>query len=213
MEKGFGKEILVIIIAAIILGLSVSFLDVSLLLISTISFIIIIGANVAVKKIYAYSLEADTKTKFWEWYQYGFPRAAHFKKPLPMMWLPLVLSLISKGFFWWLAILEFDVKPRVERVSRRHGLYRFSEITDWHVALIASVGIVINLILAIIGYIVASWLPAAEQFATLSIYFAAWSIIPLGSLDGSKIFFGSRALWFTLLVIVGIFLGYSFMVV
>ena len=70
-------------------------------------------------------------------------------------------------------------------------------MTDWHIALIAVAGIIINLIAAIIGYVA-----GFETFAKLNIWFAAWALIPLSSLDGSKIFFGSRPLWFTMLVIV-----------
>ncbi len=208
MKKEIWREGGIILIASLILGLAVSFLEPSLFFIAVISFLILISLNVLAKKIYAYYLEADTKTKFWAWYQYGFAKKSHFKKPLPMFWLPLALSLLTTGFFWWLAILEFDVKPRVERISRKHGLYRFSEMTDWHVALIATAGIFVNIILATIGYFI-----GFETFARLNLYFAAWSIIPLSNLDGSKILFGSKVLWFAMLIIISIFLGYSFMVV
>lgn len=202
------KEIITILLAAVILAIAVSFLNTSVLFSAAIFFIIIITLNVLAKKAMAYYFEADLKTKFWAWYQYGFPRSSHFKKPIPMLWLPLLLSLITKGFFWWLAILEFDVKPKTERVSRRHGLYRFTQMTDWHIALIATAGIITNLLLAIIGYIA-----GFELFAKLNIYFAAWSIIPLSGLDGNKIMFGSKILWFTMLIIIAIFLSYVLAVV
>ena len=201
-------EIIVILLASVILSISTSFMDSSALVETTIYFIIILGLNVVAKKLFAYFLEADLKTKFWSWYQYGFRKDFHFKKPLPMAWLPLLLSLISRGLFWWFAILDFDVQPRTERVSRRHGLYRFSEMTDWDISLIVVAGIVTNLVLAIVGYIV-----GFEFFARLNIYFAAWSLLPLSSLDGSKLLMGSRALWFTMFVIVGIFLGFALAVV
>ena len=206
--KELSKEVLTILVASIILGLVVAFPSSSLIIYSVISFLIIIALNITAKKILAYYFEADIKTKFWTLYQFWFTKRAHFKKPVPMLWLPLVLSFISRGMIWWLGILEFDVKAKTERVSRRHGLYRFSEITEWHIALIATIGIAVNLTLAIIGYI-----SGFETFAKLNIYFATWSIIPLSSLDGSKIFFGSKPLWFTMLTIIAIFLGYSLMVV
>ena len=210
--KNIGKELTTILIAALILGLACSFLNVTIFFAATISLFIIIFFNVLIKKIYAYNLEADIKPKFWSIYYYGFQKNAHFSKPIPMFWLPLVLSLATRGLFWWLPILEFEVKPKTERVTKRHGLYRFSQMTDWHIALIATMGMFINLILAVLGYIGASWFPSLGLFARLNIYFAAWSILPLSGLDGSKIFFGSRPLWVTMLVIVAIFLGYSLMV-
>ena len=209
--KEFSQEISIIILAAVILGLSVSFLNSEILLPATISFLVIISLNILAKKLLAYYLEADIKPKFWCMYQYWFTKRSHFKKPIPMLWLPLVLSLIFRGalgLFGWFGILEFDVKPKIERVSRRHGLYRFSQMTDWHISLIAAFGIIVNLIAAIIGYIL-----GFETFTTLSIYFAVWSILPIASLDGSKILFGSKVLWLTLFIIISIFLGYSLVVI
>jgi len=202
-------EIITIILAAAVLAVSYSFINTSIFLQVGISFLIIIVLNVLIKKAIAFYFEAKTVTKFWGWRQYWFAKRSHFKKPVPMIWLPLILSFFTRGLLnFWFGILEFDIKPKTERVSRRHGLYRFSEMTDWHIALIAVAGIAINLIAAIVSY-----LAGFETFAKLNIWFAAWSIIPLSSLDGNKIFFGSRPLWFTMLVIVGIFLGYSLVVI
>jgi len=201
-------EIIIILSAAVILGFTVSIPTLSEVAASIIYFIVIISANILIKKVIAYYLEAKVTTRFWSWYQFGFAKKSHFKKPIPMFWLPPLLSLISKGYLLWLAILEFDIKAKTERVSKRHGLYRFSEMTDWHIGVIAAWGIAINLILAIIGY-----LAGFEFFAKLNIWYALWSIVPISTLDGSKILAGSRGLWFTLLVIIAIFLGYSFIII
>ena len=119
--------------------------------------------------------------------------------------------------FKWLAILEFDVKPRIERVSRRHGLYRFSEMTDWHIAVIAAAGVFANILLAIISYSISGYFPGLETsfeyFAKLNVYYALWSLVPLSSLDGSKILFGSKLLWLTLAIITGIFFFYGISVI
>lgn len=188
--------------------MSVAFKDSSILSLAIISFIIIIGGNVLMKKVIGYFFEINVKTKFWSWYQYAFRKDAHFKKPIPMLWLPLLLSLITNGFIQWLAILEFDVTPKTERVAKRHGLYRFTQLTEWHIAWIATWGIIFNFVLAIIGYIV-----GFELFTKLSIYFIAWSIIPLSGLDGSKIFFSSRGLWITLFTIISIILSWGLIII
>lgn len=206
--KDLGKEAIIILVAAIILALSVTFLKIDQVFGIFVAFAVLITGNILIKKAIGYYLETDVTTRFWSWYQYGFRKDQHFKKPLPMAWWPLALSLITKGYLWWLAILEFDVKGRTERVSRRHGLYRFSEVTEWHMAIIAIFGIATNLIMAVIGYIA-----GFETFASLNIYYAFWSTIPLSSLDGNKILFGSKILWFITFIICAIFLGYSFMVI
>lgn len=154
-----------------------------------------------------FNLETSVKTKFWEFYQFGFRKDMHFKSPIPMAWLPLVLTFITKAHFFWLGILEFDIKAKAERVAKRHGLYRFTEVTEWHIAWIAIWGIIANVIFALGGYIL-----GFEFFAKLSIYFIAWSIIPLGRLDGAKIFYANRYLWTAIFIIIAVVFGWGIII-
>ena len=202
------KEITTIILATVVLGLTAAYKDHSIFYYATISFLIIITLNVLVKKAVGYYLETNVRTKFWSWYQFGLRKDWHFKKPIPMIWLPLLIALFTRGFFWWLNILEFDVEAKTERVSRRHGLYRFTEVTEWHMAWIAAWALLANLILAIIAY-VANF----ELFAKLSIYFIAWSMIPLARFDGAKIFYASRAFWIISASIAIIILGWGLTII
>lgn len=199
-SREITRELSVLFLAAIVLGFSIAFKKpIQIVMASIISVFIIIAVNILVKKIIGYLFEIDVKTKLWSWYRYWFRKGDHFASPVPMIWAPIVLSLLSQGALWWLAILEFDVAPRVERVSKRHGLYRYTEVTEWHVGWIAAFGLVSSLILGIVGYIA-----GFELFAKISIFYAAWSIVPLSSLDGSKILFASRVLWSTVAIITGI---------
>jgi hypothetical protein len=199
------KEILTIVLASIILAIAVSFPNMKDFLVPFYSFLIIIFASALVKKVYAYYLEADTKIKFWSLYQYGFRRKSHFARPVPMLWLPLIFAPLK---FLWFGILETEIIARTERVSKRHGLYRFSEMTDWHIALISTIGIITTLILAVIGYTF-----NFEIFGRLAVYYAIWSIVPIGGLDGTKIFFGSRLLWTTLTIFLLIIFGWTILIV
>jgi len=207
-NKEVGKEVFVVIIAALILGLVAAFRDTKTFYITSLSFLAILVINVLVKKIAGYFLETDVKIRFWSWYRYGFRKDSHFKKALPMAWLPLLITLFSRGFVWWLAILEFDVAPKTERVSRRHGLYRFTEVTETHIAWIAIWGLIANFAFAIVGYLV-----GLELFAKLSIFYIAWSVVPISSLDGTKIFFADRSLWVIVAIIAAIVLGWGIMIV
>lgn len=190
------KEVSVIILASLVLALIVAFKNKTVLFPAIIIFFIILTINTLTKKSIGYYLETKIKTKLWSIYQYEFRKDRHFKKPLPMIWLPLFLTLITRGFFLWLGILEFDVEAKTERVSKRHGLYRFTQVTEWHMAIITIWALSANLIFAIIGYIA-----GFELFTKLSIYFIAWSTIPIPGLDGSKIFFSNRTLWATIFTI------------
>lgn len=201
------KEISTIVLATLILALSVSFRDTSIFYPALLSFLIIISVNLLAKKIVGFHFETSVKTKFWEIYRFGFRKDMHFKSPIPMAWLPIVLSFFTKGYFFWLGILEFDIKAKTEHVAKRHGLYRFTEVTEWHIAWIAIWGIISNVIFAICGYIL-----GFELFAKLSIYFIAWSIIPLGRLDGAKIFYANRYLWTTMFILITIILGWGYII-
>jgi hypothetical protein len=201
------KEIFTILLATIILALATSFKNTDIFYAAALSFLIIISANILAKKIIGFHFETAVTTKFWTWHQFGFKRNAHFKNPIPMMWLPLLLTLLTKGNLLWLSILEFDIKAKAERVAKRHGIYRFTEVTEWHMAMIATWGLIANLVLAIAGYIL-----GFELFAKLSIYFIAWSIIPIGRFDGARIFYSSRGLWTTIFVIVVIVLGWGLII-
>lgn len=212
--KEVGKEALLILFAAVVLTATFALYNSSFtnkyLFLLLLFFILVILVNVIVKKIIAYSFESNIKVKLWEVYQYWFTSKAHFNRPLPMIWFPPVLAFLTKGIVGWMPVLEFDITPRVERVTRRHGLYRFSEMTEWHVAVISGMGIFANLVFAILAYILTVWVPGLEMLAKLNIYYACWSLLPISSLDGSKILFGSKLVWFALGIICLIFLGFTF---
>jgi hypothetical protein len=194
MEKqSLFSEIITLIIASIILAISYIYpildsLEEFLLIFG--GFILIIGINIIIKKIVAYRLEANVTTRFWSIYRFGFAEKRHLKKPLPMIWLSPFLSFFSRGAIAWLPILEFEITPRTERIAKRHELYRFAQMTEWHIALIVFAGVISNILL----YIILNFF-GMKQFATLSLFYAIWSIIPLSNLDGAKLFFGSRKLW------------------
>ena len=92
-----------------------------------------------------------------------------------------------------MASLVFDVKAKTYRAAKRHGLYRFSEMTEDHIGYIASAGIFANILLAIITYFIG--LPIEMNFVVLSIYYIFFNMIPVSDLDGNKILFGNMVLW------------------
>jgi len=168
---------------------------------------IIVLVNVLAKKLAAYYYHSHVEIKIWNIERYGLAAAQHFKKPIPAgIILPFFISLLSYGYFMWMAIFEFDVNPSSSRASKQHDIYKFSEMTDFDIGMIAAAGVVANLFAAIIGY-----LAGFPDFARWNIYFAAFSLVPISSLDGTKIFFATRniVLWITLVVLTAIALGYA----
>lgn len=208
------KEVGYIFLAIIILTFALNYkniinnnLSFNILIFNLILMSIVIIISIIAKTIVAYYYEAKIEHKIWMWQRFGFRREHYFKKPIPMgIILPFVLSVISKGYILFLVALEFDVSTTSARAAKKHGIYRFTEMTDIHIGLIASAGIVGLLFASIIGYIL-----NFPEFSRLCVYYSAYSLIPFGNLDGTKIFFGSRTFWIALIVLVAIFFGFSFM--
>ena len=200
------KEIIAVSITILILTFAISLvetIEIFLYTLLAVSFVIII--NIAAKKIMSFYLESEIEIKLWEIKQYGFKPSQHFKKPFP---IGAFLPLISKIFLFpinslvWMASLVFDIKPKIYRAAKRHGLYSFSEITEAHLGYIAAAGITANLIFAIIGYFI-----GFQEFSRLNIFYAFFNILPLSELDGNKIFFGNKILWSFLasIILIGLF--------
>ncbi len=201
------KEIGTLVFVTIVLAASISFLkSLRIFLDVLLAVFILLILNIAAKKIAAYYLESEIEVRPWSMERYGFRREQYFKKPFPIgIFLPILAALASLGNFIWMASIVFDVKPKVSRAAKRHGLYSFSEMTESHIGTIAAVGVLVSLLAAVIAYFL-----GFSTFARLNIFFAFYSLLPISDLDGNKIFFGNIVLWSFLSALALIGLGYAF---
>ena len=206
------KEIIAILVATIILAFSINLItSISSFLYTLLAVFVLILVNLIAKKITSFHLDSEIETSLWEIKRYGVKAHHRFKKPFPLgSFLPILSKLIlfPINSFVWMASLVFDVKAKTYRSAKRHGLYKFSEMTEDHIGYIAAAGIGANLALAIIGYLI-----GFPLFAKLNIYYAFFNMIPISNLDGNKIFFGNLVLWVFLAVITLIGLGYALFLV
>lgn len=216
-KKGFSlknmfnkKEITHILIAIFIITISLGLTDYwatagKILL----SVFIVILLNLIAKKVMSHYLDSAIEFRLWEIKRFGFKPHQEFKKGFVAgAFLPLIFSLISWGNLMWLASLVFEIKPTVYKSAKRHGLYAFSEATEFQIGLIAASGVMVNILFAIIGYFI-----GFPMFAKLNIWFAFFNMIPLSDLDGNKIFFGNLVMWSGLASIVLIGIAYIFLLV
>jgi len=188
------KEILIIIIVILILSFSISLIEtMEIFLYTLLGVFLVITINIITKKIIAFYFDSEIEIKLWEINQYGFKTKQHFKKPFPAgAFFPIISKILFFPIhnFAWMASLIFNIKPKIYKAAKRHGLYSFSEITEHQLGIIAATGIIANLIFAVIAYLV-----GFPDFARLSIFYAFFNMIPLSDLDGNKIFFGNVVLW------------------
>ena len=206
------REILTIISVSIIIAFSITLLSgFSAFLIALLSVFALLMINVFTKKITGEFFELKTEIKLWEFKRWGYKPHQSFKKNIPAGAIfPIISRIIFfplKGFVW-MAPLVFDVRAKIYRAAKRHGIYSFSEASENHLAYIAGAGIIISLITAALGYLI-----GFSEFAKFSVWFAFFNLIPISDLDGNKIFFGNKTLWSFLAVITLIALGYSFLIV
>jgi len=207
------KEIIAIAVITIILAFSISLIKTwEIFLYTLLSILLILIINIFAKKVASFYLDSEIEIKLWEIKRYGFKTHKYFKKPFPAgAFFPIITTAFSLGYLTWMASLVFDVKPKIYRAAKRHGLYSFSEMTESHLGLIAAAGILANLTFAIMGYFIG--LPKEMNFVNLSIGFAFFNMLPISNLDGNKIFFGNLILWSFLASIVLIGLFYIILVV
>lgn len=207
------KEALVIGISTLVLTLAASFLaGFSVFLYTLLAVFAVLAVNIISKKIAGFYLDSDVQIDLWHMDRYGFAQSKYFKRPIPAgIIFPIVFSLISFGHLIWMACLVFEVKPEIYRAAKRHGLYSYSEMTEYHMGIIAATGIFANLVLAFVGYLIGG--SFFTEFSKLSIYYAFFSILPFSDLDGNKVFFGSLVLWSFLATLVLIGLAYAFFLI
>lgn len=206
------KEIVSILAITVIIAFALSILEgVNAFKIALISMLFVIFLNIIAKKITAYFLDSEIEVGIWEMERFGFKPHQRFNKPVMA---GAIFPIISKAIFFpfkglvWMASLIFEVKPKVYHAAKRHGLYTFSEMTEYHIGLIAASGIFVNLIAAIIGYLM-----GYPEFARLSIYYSFFNLLPISDLDGNKVFFGSLILWSFLAALTLIAVGYALLLV
>ncbi len=206
------KEIISILVATIILAFSINLISsMKSFLYTLLAVFIIIVINFIAKKITSFHLDSEIEISLWEVKRYGARAHQRFKRPFPLgAFLPILSKLIlfPINSLVWMASLVFDVRAKSYRSAKRHGLYKFSEMTEDHIGYIAAAGIGANLLLAIIGYLL-----GYPLFSKLNIYYAFFNMIPLSNLDGNKIFFGNLVLWIFLAVLTLIGMGYALFLV
>ncbi|GBE19739.1 MAG TPA: hypothetical protein ENG87_04430 [Candidatus Pacearchaeota archaeon] len=199
------KEITAILVITLILAFSATLIEnQTIFLYALLSIFLIILINITAKKVTSYYLDSEIEVKLWEINRWGFAAHRRFKRPFPSgAFFPIISKILFFPIsnFVWMASLIFDVKTKIHRAAKRHGLYTFSEMTEYHLGLIAAAGIMANLIFSFVGYLI-----NFPDFARLNIYYAFFNMLPLSDLDGNKIFFGSIVLWSFLatLVLIGI---------
>lgn len=197
------REIKQSIVALLILTLVISFQELirahwSYMLTALSFAFLILAANIGAKKWAAKVLDAHVEHELWQVSRFGLKPGRHTPKPIPAgAIIPLVISVFTLGITKCMTLLTYTTSARKQRAARRFGYYSFTEMTDWHNALVGSAGIVGVLALAVVSYSI----PALTGLPSLAIYYAFWNLVPWSKLDGAQIVMGSRVVYTALALI------------
>ncbi len=162
--------------------------------------LIIIAGNSFGKKLIAYYYDTEIEITPVELKRYWFRTHDYLQRPFPFgIIFPVITTALTFGLVKWMGCLTFNPKTPVYKAARRHDKfdYNFSEITEWQIGVIATWGLVANLVMAIIS-IKAGY----PEFAKLNIYYMFFNIIPFSSMDGAKMLFAHWLLWIVSAIIV-----------
>ncbi len=169
---------------------------------------IIISVSIAAKKFVAFLLDSDVEHEIWQFQRFGWKPHYYLPNKLPFgIIIPLFFTIFSLGLLKICTVLTYEARALKYRASRRFGFYSYTELTDWHNAVIGAAGIIAILIVATIGY-----LPGYEYLSKMSAFYALTNLIPFSKLDGTQIFFGSRVLYTALLIISLIFFIFALII-
>jgi len=162
-------------------------------------FALIVLASVFAKKITGYFVEVNARSEIWDFRRYWLLEYHKLSKPLPIgILLPLILYVFSYGTFKWLGILQTEFEAKVTKKIRKRKAWSFPELRELDVALICLASILSSLLIAFISF------AFSKELALLSLLYAFFNILPIGKLDGIKLFFSSRNIYFaTVLAIAG----------
>lgn len=167
---------------------------------------IIVVVSVFSKKIVGHLLDAEVEIKLWEADRLGVKGNWKISQPIPLgLILSLIISLFTLGFVKFTPLLSYETKAKKFRAAKRFGYYSYTEMTEFHEALIGAAGIIAVLLAGLIAY----FIPSGEQLTKLAAYYALSNMIPWSSLDGTRIFMGSKVLYITTGIITLIFFAYA----
>jgi len=209
----FTKKEIIWILIFIIIASFISFIplipnDNPTKILTTIAvFTIIIITNLATKKVVSKHYAIKIEHNPWKFQRWGYYERSYFKKPFPIgVVAPFFLALFTIGYLKPFAFFQFEAKNLPERrILKAHGQRRAQRkefMNEEDLGYTAASGFYALLLLALIGLSIKPFLPTfGADLAKFSIYFGIWNLLPLGQLDGTKMFFSTTILWTFLLII------------
>jgi hypothetical protein len=169
---------------------------------SLILVLIVLIIHELAHKIVAKTKDASTEYKIWSIKKFFFGKKWKFPQKFFGLKInalslgiiaPIFISLFSNGKVIFATTETTKISYNsIERTGRK-----FTHLTEFESAIIALAGPLASMFIALLTSLS---LPGATKFITINYLIALYAMVPLNSLDGAKIFFGSKILYLFSLV-------------
>jgi len=153
-------------------------------------FALIVLVSLFAKKIAGYFREIKVTEEIWDFRRYGLPERKKFKSPVPIgIFLPAVLLFFTYGALKWLAVTQTNFEAKISKKIKKTK-WSLAEVGDFDIALICFAGILSSIFLALISF------GFSREISLLSILYAFFNLVPIGKLDGTRLLFSSKIIYF-----------------
>jgi hypothetical protein len=210
MKKEETKNVfLIFLVSSILMGIILSFSQIlnnnpSTIAKNLVFSFIIIFLSIFSKQVISKKIDLKVGFNFLTLKRYGVSPSSHFKNPVQIgLILPILLAIISGGIMKFLVFFQFDLIKTPTRAAKRYGSQRFSEIKEWDFALVSFYSFLVLMLLAILSNFF-----VFKDLAKITLLYTGLNLIPFGTFDGSRIFYGSKPLYAFSLIIFFIIWAY-----
>ncbi len=171
-----------------------------------IAIAIILVLKQTIHKIIAEKQGASAEYRMWSIERYGLKKSAHFsrkkKEGLPIgLILSITLAFLTNGALKFAAVCSSKMKEE-SRIGKK-----YKNLTEIEISINSLIGILATLFVATLFQVLTLTVFNFDKIITVGYAIAIYSMIPFSSLDGAKIFIGSKILYlislaFIILIIV-----------
>ena len=216
MVKFSAAEIRTLFIAALVLGLLFGYDDgqanfqlsywITNVIIMIILALFSLIMYVAGHKVRAKKFGCESSIHIWSMSRFSYAASSHLKGPIKAIPLgviiPLLLIFLTQGA-WKVATFT---STTIKSISARRLGREFRRVTEFEEAQIALAGPLTALLVAFIAKILMPSFPVMQHLMVINLYLAMFNMLPIPTLDGVKIYFGSPLMFtFFFVMILGAF--------
>lgn len=196
-----SSDLRALVIAAVVLGILFGYDDqqptfqlsywlTNLIIMIVLSFFSLMLYDAA-HKIKAKRAGCESSIHLWSMSRFSYAASSHLRGPIKSIPLgiiiPLLFLFLTEGVLKVATLTSTSIKT----ISARRLGKEFRRATELEEAQIACAGPLMSLFIAFLAKIIIPFFPFMQQVMAINLYLAFFNMLPLPTLDGTRVFFGS----------------------